>query len=135
QHDVAGRSSNTGLSSQVNLAWHNSVFATGGVRLELINQARAATQIARLPMLGGAWVRDFSVGTLKLRAAYGKGIRAPQSTLHVVTREPRRTIANPSLLPEEQSGVEAGADFFLGRLLGLHVTRFDQRASGLIQTV
>jgi len=135
QHDVAGRSSNTGLSSQVNLAWHNSVFVTGGVRLELINQTRAATQIARLPMLGGAWVRDFSVGTLKLRAAYGKGIRAPQSTLHVVTREPRRTIANPSLLPEEQSGVEAGADFFLGRLLGLHVTRFDQRASGLIQTV
>jgi iron complex outermembrane receptor protein len=86
-------------------------------------------------MLGGAWVRDFTLATLKLRAAYGRGIRAPQSTSHVVTREPRRTIANASLQPEEQSGIEAGADLFLGRILGLHLTRFDQRASGLIQTV
>ena len=135
QHNVSGMSSNSGISSQVDLAWRNSAYLSGGVRLEIIDQARAAAQLARLPMVGGAWVRDFSAGTLKLRAAYGRGIRAPQSTLHVVTREPRRTIANAALQPEEQSGVEAGADLFLGRLFGLHVTRFDQRASGLIQTV
>ena len=37
--------------------------------------------------------------------------------------------------PEEQSGVEVGADLFYGRFLSLHATRFDQRASGLIQPV
>jgi iron complex outermembrane receptor protein len=31
--------------------------------------------------------------------------------------------------------VEVGADLFIGRTLGVHVTRFDQRASGLIQSV
>jgi iron complex outermembrane receptor protein len=34
-----------------------------------------------------------------------------------------------------QSGVEGGFDVFYGRLLSLHVTRFDQLASGLIQSV
>jgi iron complex outermembrane receptor protein len=135
QRNVTGLSSNSGISSQVDLAWRNSTYLTGGLRFELIDPSRAPAQLATLPMLGGAWVRDFALATLKLRAAYGRGIRAPQSTLHVVTREPRRTIANPVLEPEKQSGIEVGADLFLGRMLGVHITRFDQRASGLIQTV
>jgi iron complex outermembrane receptor protein len=40
-----------------------------------------------------------------------------------------------ALAPESQAGVEGGVDVLLGRRLGLHVTRFDQRASGLIQSV
>ena len=55
--------------------------------------------------------------------------------MHAATREPRRTVANPELGPEEQSGIEAGVDVRLGRILGVHVTRFDQRVSGLIQAV
>jgi iron complex outermembrane receptor protein len=34
-----------------------------------------------------------------------------------------------------QSGIEGGFDVFYGRVLSLHVTRFDQLASGLIQSV
>lgn len=135
QSSVRGVSSNSGISSQVDLAWRRTAYLTGGLRFEFIDRARAPAQLATLPMLGGAWVRDFAGATLKLRAAYGRGIRAPQSPLHVATREPRRTIANPALEPEQQSGIEAGADLFVGGFLGLHVTRFDQRASGLIQTV
>lgn len=37
--------------------------------------------------------------------------------------------------PEQQTGIEAGADLFLGKSVALHATRFDQRASGLIQPV
>jgi iron complex outermembrane receptor protein len=37
--------------------------------------------------------------------------------------------------PEEQTGIEAGADFFFGTNAVLHATHFDQRASGLIQPV
>jgi iron complex outermembrane receptor protein len=40
-----------------------------------------------------------------------------------------------SLDPEEQSGVEAGIDAMWGHHVSLHVTRFDQRASGLVQPV
>jgi iron complex outermembrane receptor protein len=40
-----------------------------------------------------------------------------------------------TLDPERQSGVEFGADLFFDRRFAFHVTRFDQRASGLIQQV
>jgi iron complex outermembrane receptor protein len=43
--------------------------------------------------------------------------------------------APPSLAPEFQSGIESGAELYLGRALALQVTRFDQVASGLIQNV
>lgn len=140
-HDIAepatsvGVSGNTGVSSQVDLGWGNTTFFTSGLRFELIAQPARSMQVAALPMVGGAWVHDMRSATLKLRAAYGRGIRAPQSTLHVVTREPRRTVVNPLLDPEAQSGVEAGADLFLGQAFAIHVTRFDQRVTGLIQMV
>lgn len=130
---VVGWSSNTGLSVQSNVAIRDALYLSAGLRRERIGQARGVTQDATLPMLGAAAVRDYGLATVKLRVAYGKGVRAPRSTLPV--REPKRTKANPNLAPEEQSGIEAGADLLFGRRLGLHVTRFDQLASGLIQTV
>jgi len=45
-----------------------------------------------------------------------------------------RTPGAAELSAEKQSGIEGGADLFLG-VMALHVTRFDQRASGLIQPV
>ena len=39
------------------------------------------------------------------------------------------------LLPEKQSGIEAGVDLYWRRNLSLQLTRFDQRASSLIQQV
>jgi iron complex outermembrane receptor protein len=39
------------------------------------------------------------------------------------------------LSPEQQSGTEMGVDLFVGKILGLQITRFDQLASGLIQRV
>jgi iron complex outermembrane receptor protein len=86
-------------------------------------------------MLGGALVHDFPRLTVKLRGAYGKGIRTPRSSAQILTHEGRYTLENPTLAPEEQAGTEVGTDVILLRALGLHVTRFDQTASGLIQTV
>jgi iron complex outermembrane receptor protein len=40
-----------------------------------------------------------------------------------------------ALQPESQSGIEGGVDWLFGRAFVVHVTRFDQRASGLIQPV
>jgi iron complex outermembrane receptor protein len=45
----------------------------------------------------------------------------------------RETLA--SLAPEEQAGIESGLDAWWGERLSLSVTRFDQRASGLVQPV
>ena len=128
-------SSNRGVLAQTTVAFRDAAFLTAGLRGERIIQSRGAIQNALLPMLGASLVRDYRLWSVKLRAAYGKGIRASRSSMHMTTREPRRTIRNPDLSPEEQSGVEGGVDIRLGRILGVHVTRFDQTVSGLIQPV
>jgi iron complex outermembrane receptor protein len=93
-------------------------------------------QVAWLPMLGASYVRDLSGVVLKWRAAYGSGIRPVYSLTRAASWMGRSVAqAARSLQPESQSGVEAGFDLLMGRALALHVTRFDQRASGLIQPV
>jgi len=87
-------------------------------------------------MFGASFVRSLGLATVKIRSAYGKGIRPPQTssragTLMGLNRSP----FGLPLSAEKQSGVETGADLFVGRLMAFHLTRFDQRASGLIQPV
>jgi iron complex outermembrane receptor protein len=142
--------STTGLVAQGTAGWRDLAFATAGLRLERNGGSLGAAQYAALPMLGASLVRDvarpFGAGgdalTVKLRAAYGRGIR-PARTLarsvswlgRVATAPAPYAGATLALAPEAQAGVEAGADLLLGRRLALHVTRFDQRATNLIQPV
>jgi len=123
--------SNAGLIGQVSASFRESVFLSGGLRVERNTGLSGVGEIATLPMIGASAVRSFPIGTLKLRAAYGKGIRPPQTS----SRAGTLMGLGGNLSPEEQSGIEAGADFFIGRFASLHATRFDQRASGLIQPV
>jgi hypothetical protein len=125
---------NSGITGQANLAFRNVIYLTGGLRAERIDPARTATMTELLPMFGASVVRDLGVVTAKLRASYGRGIRPPRAAGYGM-REPRRTVRNDNLAPESQSGIEGGFDIFVGRAAGFHLTRFDQRASGLIQTV
>jgi iron complex outermembrane receptor protein len=128
--------SNTGAFTQGELSLGNSVFVTGGARLEYMSGPSETGRFALLPMLGSSWVHDDGPMTLKLRAAYGRGIRPVRSVARGATFMGGRGPGTfTSLDPEEQSGVEAGMDAMWGRHLGLHVTRFDQRASGLVQPV
>lgn len=128
--------SNTGLIGQVSGSFNEKLYLSGGLRVERNTALDGLGDVAMLPMLGAATVRAFGPATVKFRAAYGKGIRPPQTSstsgalMGLQGYSPRST-----LVPEEQAGVEAGADLFYGRFLSLHVTRFDQRASGLIQPV
>jgi iron complex outermembrane receptor protein len=133
--DVITWSSNSGVSAQANVALLDALYVTAGVRGERVGQWRGLSQSSTLPLLGGALVHDFPRVTVKLRGAYGKGIRTPRNAAQILTHEGRYTLENPSLAPEEQSGTEFGTDLIMPRGFGLHVTRFDQTASGLIQTV
>jgi iron complex outermembrane recepter protein len=127
---------NTGVLAQTNVALRDVVFLTGGMRLERNGGFAANDAVTALPMLGAALVQERGDVTVKLRGAYGKGVR-PQRT---ATRETTWVgmhdhLSRATLAPEEQSGVEAGADLFIGRTLTFQVTRFDQLASGLVQRV
>ena len=133
---ATGWRSNTGFTAQGSLALRDAAFVTGGLRLEHAGTIDGASKLAMLPMLGAAVVRDYANATLKVRGAYGRGIRAPSLPVRDATWMGAYGRALPSDLDaESQSGIELGADLFVGRRLAVHATRFDQLASGLIQPV
>jgi iron complex outermembrane receptor protein len=127
----------TGVVAQANATLDDRLHLTAGVRVERNGGLPAASRDAFLPVLGAAWVTPLGGdATLKLRAAFGRGIR-PVRTLgggHGWSGAAlqRRGFPPP---PEEQEGVEGGFDLAVGRVLQLQVTAFDQLASGLIQEV
>ncbi len=125
-----------GLSAQANLAWHDQLYVVAGGRAERAVGFTDTPQNALLPMLGAAYVRDVHGAVVKLRSAYGTGIRPAASLARGATWMGRvSNSGSSSLAPESQTGVEAGVDVILGRALSVTATRFDQRASGLIQPV
>ena len=137
---VAGSTSswwnNTGLYSQAHFALTPALSLTGGARVEHMSGPSEAGRIALLPMFGAAWIAEAGDITLKTRAAYGRGIRPARTVARGASFTGGRGPGTlTSLAPEEQAGVETGVDVLFGSLLGLHVTRFDQRASGLVQPV
>ena len=125
----------SGVVAQLDLAWRNTFFVTGGTRVERSAGFTAEPLVTWLPMLGASWVTDVDAATVKLRGAYGKGIRPPRVTVGGASVAAQRLLPNPELQPESQAGTEFGADIFSGRTVAVHVTRFDQRASGLVQPV
>lgn len=127
---------NTGLSAQAMLAWRDRWFASAGVRAERTTGATPNAQQSLLPMLGVAHVREYGNTVLKLRGAFGTGIRPARTLLRNTSwMGPGQQGALASLDPERQSGTEAGIDLLIGSRTSVHLTRFDQRAAGLIQPV
>ena len=122
--------------AQTNFAWHDQAFLTAGLRLERNSSLGAASTYSALPVIGVAALHEVGPMTVKLRTAYGRGIRAATTPIReTVWFDPRRQSQLLDLDPEQQSGVEAGMDLFFGKRFGLQITRFDQLASGLIQRV
>ncbi len=127
---------NLGFSAQALFSWQDRWYLSAGGRAERTSGAIADVQHALLPMVGAAYVREYGPAVVKLRSAFGTGIR-PARTLARGTSWMGKgsSITTNALEPEEQSGIEVGADVVFARGVSLHVTRFDQEASGLIQPV
>jgi iron complex outermembrane recepter protein len=71
-----------------------------------------------------------------LRSSFGKGIRPPATTVRGAWGEPTSPMGvRPGLDPEVQTGIESGIELYAGDMFSLQATRFDQRATGLIQSV
>ena len=127
---------NAGVSAQAMLSWQDRWYLSAGGRAERTSGATSDVQYALLPMVGAAYVREYGPAVLKLRGAFGTGIR-PARTLARGTSWMGRggASATEGLQPEQQTGLEAGADLVFAHGVSVHVTRFDQEASGLIQPV
>ncbi len=125
-----------GVTSQFDLAIRRAWYLSAGLRVERNSGYVTSARAHALPMLGAAWVHDLGGVTLKLRGAFGRGIRAPRTAARETLAGGFRAQAVVrDLAPEEQSGIEGGVDVLFGTQAALHVTRFDQRATGLIQQV
>ena len=133
QTDIVELRRNTGLGAQVSVDAQDRVFLNGGLRLEHQGGPDGIGQLATLPTIGAAFANTIGVATLKLRAAWGKGIRWPDMPAR--PRTSYGVLRARALAPEQQTGTEAGFDLAVGNALSFQVTRFDQTASGLIQDV
>ena len=128
--------SNTGAFGQLKVTLRDALHLVAGVRGERNSSFGTDYGTAWSPMAGAAYVHGAGELTLKLRSAYGKGIRPPSpSARRGFATKQYRQIANPLLAPESQSGVEGGIDLHGGNVFALSLTAFDQRAEGLIQHV
>jgi iron complex outermembrane receptor protein len=105
------------------------------MRLEHLSGYGLTSGVVSLPALGAAVVRRFGSASLKLRAAYGKGIRAAQLGTPQSWYDSGRLQLGYGPPPEVQRGIEAGADLTVGGWGSVRLTRFDQEASGLVQAV
>ena len=140
--DVVWRS-NTGLIAQVNSAVGNAVYLTGGVRFERSEGSAQTAGWNTLPLLGASLVGGGDGFQVKVRGAYGRGIRSPRTATRETMSGSGRgrdgsgydEIQRAAIAAESQDGIEAGVDLYVGPALALKVTRFDQAASGLIQRV
>lgn len=123
-----------GLMAHGDLTFGGAFVLSGGVRLERHAGYTALSEVATLPTIGAAWTMNRGLATLTLRGSYGMAIRPPRLSRLESDWAPQLTSVL-LLEPEEQSGVEAGADLTVGSLFRFRVTHFDQRARGLIQPV
>jgi len=122
--------------AQANVSWRDAGYITSGLRVERNEALGSNRTVSVLPMIGAAVLQDYGPLTLKLRSAYGRGIRPATTPMRETSWfDPRGQARLLSLAPEEQSGIETGIDLYVGKTFGLQLTRFDQLASGLIQRV
>ncbi|MCC7196405.1 MAG: TonB-dependent receptor, partial [Gemmatimonadaceae bacterium] len=128
--------SNQGVFAQMKFDVARSVFLTAGMRGDWNSTFGEHLGAAWSPMLGLAVTRDVRGATVKLRGAYGKGIRPPPpSARQSIATLKFRQLGNAALEPETQSGIEGGIEVFAGDRAMLSVTGYSQVARGLIQQV
>jgi iron complex outermembrane recepter protein len=126
---VEQSSSTTGLSAQSDLLFLDRLLLTGGIRLERGGSLLYAGRWAALPTIAATLLASKGATDIRLRTAFSRAVRWPAAPVTSVWQSYHRSVlvVQP---PEEQTGIEAGIDVRIGELAALHVTRFDQVATG-----
>lgn len=124
---------NTGYFVQGQLAFHDAIFLTAGLRSEDNSTFGTDYGLATLPRIGLSLVRPIGAATLKMRVSYGKSLRTPQPTEATGQVNPGSIqLANSELAPERQQGWDGGIDLVFGNSGSLGISAFDQTAIDLI---
>ena len=123
-----------GLTAQLDASFLEGASVSGGMRVQR-DVVNGITATSALPMLASSYVIGDGALNLRVRSAYGRAIRWPTTPAGAEFGYGRGRVARPIISPEEQTGMEAGVDITIGARAGLQLTRYDQTATGLLQTV
>ena len=124
----------TGVNANADMSITRSLALNGGIRFERNAGFTVLSGFTALPSVGAAYRRRVGAAAITLRTAYGKAISPPRVSTRALPWGGRV----PSVLalqPEEQSGIELGADVNVGSRFSARITRYDQRATNLVQPV
>jgi outer membrane receptor protein involved in Fe transport len=129
--------SNTGYFAQAQVAFHDALFLTGGVRAERNSNFGDSLGTPVSPQFGLTFVHSVGAATVKLRGSWGRAIRPPSPGEKAASGGVSSgyiNLANPLLAPERQQGGDIGIDAVFGTRGSLSVTYFNQTAEDLITT-
>jgi outer membrane receptor protein involved in Fe transport len=125
-----------GYFTQGQLAIADALFFTAGIRAEDNPNYGQDYGLAWAPRAGVSYVRPLGDVTLKVRASYGKSIRAPFATARDGSADAQTIyLPNPNIGPESQRGADAGIELYAGGWGTLQATYYDQTAGDLIDQV
>jgi iron complex outermembrane receptor protein len=126
----------TGAFGQARLRLAHGLVVSGGGRAEWLSSVGRDAGVAWAGTAGASWAVRAGPSLVRLRAAWGRGIRPPEPGMsRAMAADNLRQEANAELRPESQSGIEAGAELYLGTAALFRVTLYDQVADDLIQQV
>lgn len=126
----------TGTYGQVRVRLGSHLVLSGGARAEWSSTVNPGQGAVWASTIGASWAQPLGSSTLRLRSAWGRGLRLPEPGMgRSMATTTVQQVANAELVPERQSGIEVGADLYLAQGSWLRATLFDQRADNLIQQV
>lgn len=129
-------SRSTGAFAQARVRIGQRLIVSGGARGERLSSVGANLGTVWASTAGATWSHEFTHATMRVRAAWGNGIKPPEPGMERdATTNTLRQMANDDLAPERQRGIEGGVDLYLASGPFVRVTLYDQRATDLIQQV
>jgi len=137
---------NTGAFVQAQLGVIDQLFFTYGMRAEWNPTYGKSAEPNYAPRYGIAYTQEAGPVTAKVRASYGRSTRPPAVSLKQGRAETEAEfiriygphlsrLANPDLAPEFQQGGEVGMELYLGQMLSVVATHYNQTVDNLITTV
>jgi outer membrane receptor protein involved in Fe transport len=129
--------SNTGYFAQGQFGFNERLFLSAAVRAEDNPNFGEDYGLAWAPRFGATYIHPFENVEAKVRAAWGEAIRPPQSAHRLGTTGGFIADIQPNtaILPEEQTGWEAGFDLVFAKRASVSATYFNQDVKNLIELV
>jgi outer membrane receptor protein involved in Fe transport len=123
----------TGVFGQTQVAIREALFLTAGVHGDR-SPGEDGTELS--PRVGFSYVHEFAPVTVKVRAAYGSALVAPNPNNKLGNETATSVLLpNADLRPERQRGYDTGVELFFGNLASVAVTYFNQKAVDLVSLI